>query len=476
MASAYRRKRKHDDSLIHVDLNGVMQDMIGGEAGVSVAELEAIQPRLVDAVGHLADERKQGLRPFLDLPYEKAALEETLALADELRRDLDWFVMLAIGGSALGARAIATALAPGGGHGGPGHVGLIVADNIDPQRFVALLDGLDLRRTIFNVISKSGETAETMAQFLIVRERLLRELGAVDYAKHLLVTTEAESGSLRQIVNDEGFSSTNFPASVGGRFSVLSSVHLLPAALLDVDVTALLAGAQAMDERCKSSDLGRNPAAMLAAAHYLLDTLHGISIAVMMPYSDLLSTFAEWWCELWAESLGKRLERDGSVVAIGQTPVRAVGATDQHSQIQLYVDGPADKVVSFLRVADHGARVEVPRSYPDIGDVAYLGGLPLGELLNAEQRATELALQKHGRPTITIELPAVTPFALGQLFYLMEVTTILAAELYGVDPYNQPGIEEGKRLTFGLAGKPGFEEQKSEVEAWLQRKKPALVL
>jgi glucose-6-phosphate isomerase len=476
MANAHRRRRKREDAIVRVDLNGAMEHAIGAESGLSQRELATLKPRLVAAIEQLQEERARGLRPFLDLPYQRSALDETLVLAEELRHDLEWFVMLGIGGSALGARAIGTALAPGGGHGGGGRIGLVVADNIDPRSLAALLDNLDLRRTVFNVVSKSGETAETVAQFLVVRERLLRELGAVDYARHLLITTDADGGSLRQIVNDEGFTATSFPAGVGGRYSVLSSVHLLPAALLDVDVAALLDGAAAMDERVKTTTIEENPAAMLAAVRYLLDTLHGASIAVLMPYTDCLSAFASWWCELWAESLGKRLERDGTVLAIGQTPVRALGATDQHSQVQLYADGPADKVVTFVRVEEHGTRVEIPRSYPDIEDVAYLGGHTLGDLLNMEQRATELALQKRGRPTLTIEMPALTAFTLGQLFYLMEVETALACALYGVDPYNQPGIEEGKRLTFGLAGKPGFEAEQREVEAWCSQKKPDLVV
>jgi glucose-6-phosphate isomerase len=329
---------------------------------------------------------------------------------------------------------------------------------------------------VFNVVTKSGETAETLAQFLVVRDRLLREFGAVDYARHLLITTDAVSGALRQIVNDEGFFATDYPAAVGGRFSILSPVHLLPAALLDIDVEQLLAGAAAMDARCRESDPERNPAAQLAATRYLLDSLHGIQTAVLMPYSERLMGLADWWAQLWAESLGKRLERDGGVLAVGQTPVVAVGASDQHSQIQLFLHGPADKLVAFLRVEDHGARVEVPESYQDIDDVAYLGGQTLGELLNAEQQATEIALAKRRRPTLTITLPAVTAHAMGELFYLMEVEAVLTGMLFGIDPYTQPGIDEVKRLIFGMGNKPGYEQERDEVERWRRGKQPRFVL
>src|SRR5581483_3078653 len=394
---------------------------------------------------------------------------------ERLRGECETFVLLGIGGSAVGARALAGTLAPDGGHG-RGRIEVVVADNIDPSAFDDLLERLDLRRTVFNVVTKSGETAETLAQFLVVRERLLREFGAEEYARHLLITTDAGSGALRQIVNDEGLFSADYPASVGGRFSILSPVHLLAAALLDVDVEALLAGAAAMDARCRVAEPDANPAAQLAGVRYLLDTLHGIQTAVLMPYSERLVPLAQWWRQLWAESIGKRVERDGAVVSIGQTPVVAVGASDQHSQIQLFLHGPADKVVTFLRVEDHGARVEVPQTYPDIADVAYLGGHTLGDLLNMEQQATELALVKRSRPTITITLPDVSPHVVGQLFYLMEVEAVLTGALFGVDPYSQPGIEETKRLIFGLGGKPGFEDERAEVERWLRGKQPRFVL
>ncbi|MFN8598846.1 MAG: glucose-6-phosphate isomerase [Candidatus Binatia bacterium] len=476
MAQTFRGRRRQEPEPVRIDLNGVFSSTIGAASGIHPEELATLRPRLASAIATLQSERAQGLHPFLDLPQERDALGEMLSMADQLRDDVDHFVVLGIGGSARGARALAAALdaTPRGKKRDAPE--LIVADNIDPASFARLLDELDLSRTVFNVISKSGETSETMAQFLIVRERLLRELGAMDYVKHIIVTTDAESGSLRQIVNDEGFPSTSFPGGVSGRFSALSSVHLLPVALLGIDVEQILDGAAFMDQRCRDADPEKNPAALLAGVRYLLDVLHGVPTAVLMPYSDRLVPLADWWCQLWAESLGKRVERDGGRLSIGQTPVRAIGAADQHSQMQLYLDGPADKVITFVRVADAGVQLEIPRSYPDLVDVAYLGGHELGELLVMEQRAMELALNKRGRPTIAIEMPHLTPFTIGQLVYLMEVETALTASLFGIDPFNQPAVEEGKRLTFGLAGKPGYEDEREEIERWLAAKLPERVV
>jgi glucose-6-phosphate isomerase len=476
MAQTFRGRKRQQPEPVRIDLNGVFASTIGAASGIHPEELTTLRPRLAAAIETLQSERAQGLHPFLDLPHEREALGEMLSLAEQLRDDVDSFVVLGIGGSARGARAMAGALAGEVASGKRGGPRLIVADNIDPASFASLLDELDLSRTVFNVVSKSGETSETMAQFLIVRERLLRELGAVDYVKHILVTTDPDGGSLRQIVNDEGFPSTSFPGGVSGRFSALSSVHLLPVALLGIDVEQILDGAAAMDARCRTLDPEQNPAALLAGVRYLLDVLHGVPTAVLMPYCDRLVPLADWWCQLWAESLGKRVERNGGRLSIGQTPVRAIGAADQHSQMQLYLDGPADKVITFVRVADAGVALEIPRSYPDLEDVAYLGGHELGELLVMEQRAMELALNKRGRPTIAIEVPRLTPYTVGQLVYLMEVETVLTAALFGIDPFNQPAVEEGKRLTFGLAGKPGYEEERAEIERWLAAKLPERVV
>jgi glucose-6-phosphate isomerase len=195
-----------------------------------------------------------------------------------------------------------------------------------------------------------------------------------------------------------------------------------------------------------------------------------------MPYSDALAGLADWSAQLLAESLGKELDLDGRVVHNGLTPLSAVGASDQHSLLQLFVEGPNDKIITFVRVEDHAARLEIPEGYGDLESVGYLGGHTLGELLNLEQRATEIALAARGRMTTTLHVPAVNPFTVGQLMYLLEVMTVLMAGLYRVDPFDQTGIDEGKRLTYGMAGRRGYEEKRAEVDAWVQKRSPRFVL
>jgi glucose-6-phosphate isomerase len=475
----YRRKRWRTEMMVRVDVNGALDSLLDAQA-LRGEDLESLQPTVAQAHDRLAARREAGELRFRELPYDKRGIQRILQLAREIREEFDTLVVLGIGGSALGARALYQALCapfhdhrPGSNERG---ARLFVADNVDPRTFAAILDEVDLRRTAFNVISKSGETAETMSQFLVVRERLLKTLGAVDYNRHVVMTTDADAGALRQIVNDEGFRSLAIPPGVPGRYGVLSAVGLFPAAVAGIDVSELVVGAASMDERCSSPSLFENPAYLHATVCYLAHVARQKSVQVMMPYSDALRGFAEWFVQLWAESLGKALDVDGRPATSGQTPVAAVGTSDQHSKLQLFLEGPDDKLITFVRVEDHGVRLEVPHGYGDLESVGYLGGRTLGDLLNLEQRATEVSLARVGRLTTTLRLPALNAFTLGQLFYLLEVQTAFAGTLYRVNPFDQPGIEGCKRLIYGLAGRRGFEEKRAEVEAWMQRKSPRYVI
>ncbi len=463
----YRRRAAREAMSVHLDVNGMMAEAIG-QAGVERDEVEALATRAAEIAHALQGKRAGGELPFYDLPTQKDALAATKALAAEVRAECDTLVVLGIGGSALGTKTLLGAL--------EATRRVVVADNIDPWTFGALLDSLDLNRTAFNVISKSGETAETMAQFLIVRDLLLRQLGAVDYAKHVIITTDSDAGALRQIVHDEGFRALEVPAGVGGRFSVLTAVGLFPAAVAGLRIDDLLAGAAWMDSRCQDAKLWQNPAHLLSTLLYLADAQHRQNIVVLMPYSDRLRDFSAWFAQLWAESLGKAETTDAAPAHVGQTPLTAVGATDQHSLLQLFVDGPVDKVVIMLRVEDHGRELPIPAAYADLDSLGYLGGAGLGQLLNREQRATELALVQRQRPVITLTLPQLNPFTLGQLFYLFEVAVVFAGALYRVNPLDQPGVQGSNRLTNGQMGRNGFESERAAVEAWVTRKRNEYIL
>lgn len=447
---------------IKLDVNNMFVDRIGKEHGLNIEEVNSFQAKISQAHENI----KKAEPGFMKLPFNQAEIvSEILQLVEETKDRIDNFVVLGIGGSALGNIAMQTAL------NDPyynyredirkGYPRLFVPDNIDPVRFRSLLDMLDLKRTLFNVISKSGGTAETMAQYLIAREAVAKEVGEDKLKEHFIATTSEHSGYLLEIARREGFRTFYIPEDVGGRFSVLTPVGLLSAAFCGIDIEELLAGAAFMADKCSTDDLWKNPAYLNAVLHYL-GYQKGKTLSVMMPYAHSLKDVADWYRQLWAESLGKEVDREGNLVNVGPTPIKALGATDQHSQLQLYMEGPYDKIITFLEVEDYGVEVEIPELYEDIQGVAYLGGHTLNELLITEKKATELALTQRGRLNQTIVLPVVNEFTLGQLFYMLELQTAMIGELFNINAFNQPGVELSKHYAYGVLGRKGYEDKKEE--------------
>jgi glucose-6-phosphate isomerase len=409
--------------------------------------------------------RSGGSVGFVDLPSDAELLNQVTSFASEARGKYDDVVILGIGGSALGPIALRTALRPSGWNmldenARGGFPRLQVLDNVDPETIAALLGRLRLPRTLFVVTSKSGGTAETMAQFLIVYDRLLRD--KLDLSQHFVFITDPKQGALRPLADRLKVSALDIPPNVGGRFSVLTPVGTLPAALIGIDVKSLLSGAGEMAKRCESADLASNPAGVYATLQWLADTQLKKSIAVFMPYSDPLRDFAGWFVQLWAESLGKK-RPDGT--SVGSTPLAALGATDQHAQVQLFMEGPADKTVTFVAVRERSTDVKIPAAFSDVKELGYLGGHSLGELIDIEQRATGGALAKRGRPNMTIQLDRIDAAHVGQLMMLLEIATAYAGQLYGIDAFNQPGVELGKQFAYALLGRPGADAARKEWDS-----------
>jgi glucose-6-phosphate isomerase len=444
---------------------------MAGVRGFRREDVDALSGRIIAVLMDLGLRREAGKLPFYGLSYDEATIDAVAKAADDLRSSYSTLVVLGIGGSALGAKAAIEAVGPT-----DGGMRVEVLDNIDPTTIRSLLAEIDLEKTAFNVISKSGETAETMAQFLIIRDMLIQRFGQHGYRERMLATTDHREGVLRRVADREKLHTLPVPTGVAGRFSVLSAVGLLPIAAAGLDIRRVCEGARAMDVRTSIVDPWSNPAALHGALLYLAATRRDAHVHVLMPYCDGLMRFAEWYGQLWAESLGKRHALDGSIVEVGQTPVRALGATDQHSQMQLYVEGPRDKVVTFLRVEHHEDDLTVPHAFDEEESLAYLGGLSLGVLLNMEQRATELALAEAGRLTSVITIPRLEEAALGQLFHFFEVQTLVAGGLFGINPLNQPGVEAGKEMTRAMAGRRGYENLAHSVDQRLGAKRSSLVL
>lgn len=459
---------------ISLDYANVLTHAIGPVHGLSKEEIQRSAGEAKGQVERIEAERKGGKHRFRDLPNDAGMIKAVEAAAKRWKPGVENLVVLGIGGSALGNIALQTALnpayhnlLPASQRRGPR---LFVMDNVDPVQFASLMDVLKptLKKTVFNVISKSGETAETASQFLIVRDWVASTLGAKALTKHIIVTTDPESGTLRDQAAGEGYETLAVPPGVGGRFSVLSAVGLFSAAMCGINIRKLLAGAAAMSIRAGETNVAKNPAAMLA----LLLTMYytrGKRMHVMFSYAHALKDLSDWYCQLWAESLGKCHDTSGEAAVVGPTPIKALGATDQHSQVQLYREGPNDKVFLFLECEKFARDVAIPKSKvkglgPTPDATAYLLGKSLGKLINAEKQATERALVASQRACMTIRFPKVSEETVGQFIMLWEAATSIAGGLLNIDPYDQPAVQLGKDYTYALMGKKGYEKIARELE------------
>ncbi|HMB00403.1 MAG TPA: glucose-6-phosphate isomerase, partial [Spirochaetota bacterium] len=335
---------------------------------------------------------------------------------------------------------------------------LFVLDNVDPETAAGIFDVIDIKKTCVNIISKSGSTAETAAFMKIFWKKMVSLSGdkVKNLRDHVIITTDREKGALRPLVNKYNVISFPVPDNVGGRFSVLTAVGLLPLAATGVDIDELLKGAAHMDTMTTNSNIWKNPAYMRAVLHYISAVKFKRNITVMLPYSNALKDTADWFAQLWAESLGKKYSNAGRTVNAGLTPVKALGATDQHSQAQLYMEGPYDKVITFIRVENFRRDVRMPSNFNNIDALGYLSGKKISALLNAEQKATENALTYNKRANMTVTLPKLDEFYLGQLLYMLEVETAFIGELFNINAFDQPGVELGKVLTYSMMNRKGF--------------------
>ena len=449
--------------MISIDFTNMMASAV--ENGVTDAEWEEARGAFGPIHKGVATLRGDGIADFMNIPRNASLLQQSIDFAGRTRGRYDDVVVLGIGGSALGPIALKTALCKSGwnelsSEARSGNPRLHVLDNIDPVTIVAVLDRLQLDRSLFIVTSKSGGTAETMSQFLIAHERVTA--AGLSITDHFVFITDPQNGALRPLAHELGVAALDIPPGVGGRYSVLTPVGTLPSALLGIDVSALLAGAGEMLDRCESTELSENPAGIIGSLFYVSDVRHGRVVDVLMPYADPLRDFAAWFVQLWAESLGKHRENGKSV---GSTPLPALGATDQHSQVQSFMEGPANKVVAFIAVQDHGTDIIIPSAFEHVTELGYLGGHTLGELLNIEQRATAGALAKRGRTNLTIRIEQVDPWHVGGLMMMFELATAYAGQMYGVNAFNQPGVELGKQFAYALLGRPGAEAARAQWDA-----------
>jgi len=441
-----------------VSIDGLFAPVL--EGGLDRERLAALEGELRNAHRELMSRRGKDVG-FYDVPLATDVVKSITTEVTRLRSLADDMVVLGIGGSSLGGQAICAALSATNDRSFRVHF----VDNVDPDTLATLLARLEPERTCALVISKSGGTMETIAELLILRRWFRVTLGQGETRSRMTFVTGPESGLLRELSQSEGIRAFDIPTNVGGRFSVLTPVGLLPAAFAGVDIAALLEGAAAMVERVTADEVMKNPACVLAAGAHLCATDLERRSLVMMPYADALRTTSSWFVQLWAESLGKRLNRLGEEVHAGQTPIPAVGVTDQHSQLQLIIEGPADKAVLLVEVEKARSTLPIPDELGEREEAAYLHGRDLGEVLSASFRATRAALLDSGVPVLHVTLPTLDPHTVGGLLILLEAACACTGIMMGINPFDQPGVEAGKRMALGLLGRPGYDNEVERVVA-----------
>jgi glucose-6-phosphate isomerase len=439
------------------------------EKGIKFDEVDEYKEKIKVIINEIIDEEPG----FISLLKDTKYLEKILDIQDWVQ-SFESFVVLGIGGSALGNIALQTTLNPLNYNYMKGRKTpkIFIVDNVDPDFVASILDQIDPHKTLFNVISKSGTTAEAMSNYLIARGII--ESYGLDPKKHIIFTTDPENGILRQISKDEGIETLEIPPEVGGRFSVLTPVGLLSALAGGIDIIDLINGAKDILEKSKNTNVYENPAALNALLHFLYYK-KGYNISVMMPYSNKLLLLADWYRQLWAESLGKKYNINGEVVNVGQTTVKALGATDQHSQVQLYNEGPDDKIVTFIKLEKFERDIKIPKIHEGYPALSYLGGRKLSELLNTELFGTEYALTEHGKPNMKIIFPEINAFNVGQFILAYEFQTAVMGKLLEINAYDQPGVELGKKVTYALMGRKGYEEFSKEVKEKIEKKEKFII-
>ncbi|WP_277655873.1 glucose-6-phosphate isomerase [Seleniivibrio woodruffii] len=437
---------------IRVDYNYVMDKYITG--GLSEEQLEEYKEKAKLGLSRLLRMYDNGDAGFIGLPSQNTA--PLKKFAKEINGKFNDLIVVGIGGSSLGVETVCNAMLPFGYNARSfAERGCFprvwVADNVDPSKINSILSECQPEDTFVCIITKSGSTVETAANFGVIYEWLTTKVK--NPKKQICAITDPEKGSLRAMANDKGFVSFEVQPNVGGRFSVLSPVGLVPAAILGLDIDKLLQGAMSANKD------GYEQILTLSAIYmYFMDK--GKNINVMMPYSSRLISFADWFCQLWGESLGKSKTKNGKDISFGTTPVRATGTIDQHSQVQLYKEGPNDKVFTFIEVLNHDKDKKIVSPYEAYD---YLNGHTLGKLCNIELMGTEAALKTADRPSVKISLDIVDEYTIGALFMLWQYIVPVIGLAYDIDPFDQPGVEEGKDYAYSMLGRKGYDSTKAKL-------------
>lgn len=429
---------------ITLDISNLHVDKVG-EHGLSSDDIAAIDARIPALRERLADERARGMHGYLNTQDATTLIETTLQICQPRLGRFRSLVLLGIGGSSLGLKALVNALEVIG----QPQVDLHVVDNTDPTLFGRVLARIDLRDTLFVAVSKSGATIETVIALGFFADKL-RHAG-LELKQHIIAVTDPAKGPLRAFADANDLDTCEISPDVGGRFSVLTSAGLAPAALLHLDIAALLNGAMRTGNLCRTAAVERDwPARLGLIAAELCR--RGKNQLVFMPYSSRLQLLSNWFVQLWDESLGKQHTADGTPTVAGQTAIPAVGAADQHAQLQLFLEGPNDKLLLFTRIEKHVPDITLGEFEWDTFDAGFVKGKTLGQVINAQQQGTAEACVQRQRPNATLVVPLLDASTVGELILGLEVATTYAGYAFNVNPYDQPSVELGKQISRRMLG------------------------
>lgn len=444
------------------DFNNIISENVG-DRGISYSEIKNSKEFLVEIKRRIKDKTNNDYYPLimpLDMQKEIQKIKE---YAVKIQENFDNFVVVGMGGSSLGNELLHYAI--NGIFYNENHARkypkLYFFDNVDPESIKDAIDLLDMKKTVFNIITKSGTTSETMLNMLAIGASLKKE--GLSLKDHLIFTTDPEKGFLREMSKETEIKTFPIHPLLGGRFSVLSHVGLVSAAVTGVDIEALIEGALKELKDIKAKDVLRSQALLLPLFQYNLNK-SGVNINVIFSYSDSLYYIGEWYKQLMAESLGKRYSREGKDIFTGITPLFLKGTTDQHSVLQLLIEGPFDKFIIFMAPKKYRKEIKVSEEIIRDERINYLQDREYSSLIKSEYLATKAALTKNGRPNVSIEFDKIDEFNIGRAIYMLEYGIIALGEMLNINPIDQPGVELGKKYTYGIMGRKGFEKEKNEFK------------
>lgn len=459
-------------SSLILDYTNCLAASIGATHGLTDAEIDTLVAKFPKHHENIEELRSTGESGFFDLPYQN--LDALNALVKEHAGKWDDLVLIGTAGATIGTIALFKGLCHEQHNLLPAAARkktprFTVIDNCDPRTVEDIFAAIDAKKTLFILNTKSGNTAEANALFLWLIATLRKKVGKGAPAKQLILCTEAERSILTAAAKEEKIATLPIPNNLTGRFAVLHASSLLPAALLGIDVKAVLAGAEAMDKRTRHDKAMNNPAYMHSLIHYLLTRKRRKTLHATMVFSNRLNGWVDWYNHLLAVSLGKMLNKKGKAVHVGPSPAEPCGPAGGYGQMQLYQEGPFDKVTCFITCKNHGCDLEIPNLWPKQEGLSYLANRKASEIIDMAYFGAAHAITSTGRPNMTVHMDDVSPQSLGGLIYMFQLSTVMSAELYGIDSFDQPGVDLNKQAIFAQLGRPGFEDKASALKAYRAR-------